>query len=68
MKPKRAPRFRPEPARMHSVYDGRRCIGFLLARGEHEVEAFDAHDKSLGTFASLKRAADAVSLTFQGAP
>jgi hypothetical protein len=50
---------------MFSIYDGRDCIGFLFARGEHEVEAFDADNKSLGRFSSLKRAADAVSITFQ---
>jgi len=61
LKSKRAPPFRPEPTRMLSVYDGRDCIGFLLIRGEHEVEAFDADSRSLGLFTSQKSAAAAVS-------
>jgi hypothetical protein len=62
MESKRAPPFRPEPARMLSVYDGRVCIGFLLHRGEYEVEAFDADSNSLGLFTSQESAAAAVSL------
>ena len=62
---KRAPPFRPKPARMLSVYDGRTCCGFLFCRGEHEVEAFDADNNSLGRFPSLKKAAAAVFTLFQ---
>jgi hypothetical protein len=65
MKTRRAPPFRPEPARMLSIYDGRDCIGFLLCGGEHKVEAFDFNDKSLGHFDSLKKAAAAVSMVFE---
>jgi hypothetical protein len=46
---------------MLSIYDGQRCIGFMVLRGKCGVEAFDADGNSLGTFADQKRAADAVS-------
>lgn len=35
---------------MLSVYDGRRCGGFVLARGRASFEAFDATEHSLGGF------------------
>jgi hypothetical protein len=44
-----------------SVYDGTRCLGFLLPRGKLGVEAYDRDDKSLGVFPNQKSAADAVS-------
>ena len=44
-----------------SVYDGSRCIGFMMPRGRQGVEAFDADDRSLGFFADQKSAADAIS-------
>jgi hypothetical protein len=46
-----------------SVYDGRRCLGFLLSRrdGVNGVEAYDADDRLLGTFPDQKSAADAIS-------
>jgi hypothetical protein len=44
-----------------SIYSGRRAIGFILARGKLDYEAFTADDRSLGTFASMKLAADALS-------
>jgi hypothetical protein len=43
-----------------AVYDGQTCLGFLLPRGKTGVEAFDADDRSLGTFPDLKSAADAI--------
>lgn len=43
-----------------AVYDGQTCVGFLLPRGKVGFEAFDAADKSLGTFPDMKSAADAV--------
>jgi hypothetical protein len=46
---------------MLSVYDGQRCIGFIIARGKTGVEAFDVNDRSLGIFASMKAAFVAVS-------
>jgi hypothetical protein len=42
------------------VYDGRRCLGFILARGKPGFEAFDADDKSVGLFPSQREAANAV--------
>jgi hypothetical protein len=47
--------------RLHAVYSGRVCIGFLLPRGRLGVEAFDADDHSLGIFPTVKAAADAIS-------
>jgi hypothetical protein len=44
-----------------AVYDGQICLGFLLPRGKTGVQAFDADDRSLGTFPDQKSAADAVS-------
>jgi hypothetical protein len=35
---------------MMSVHDGQACIGFLLQRGRHGVEAFDRDSRSLGAF------------------
>jgi hypothetical protein len=34
-----------------SVYDGRRCIVFVLARGKAGFEAFDRDEQSRGLFA-----------------
>ena len=33
-----------------SIYDGRQCVGFVLARGRVGFEAFDASEHSLGVF------------------
>jgi hypothetical protein len=38
-----------------SVYDGRTCIGFVLARGARGFEAFDAAEKSLGICARMRQ-------------
>jgi hypothetical protein len=46
-----------------AVYNGRRCAGFILARGKPGFEAFDADQRPLGVFATLREAADAVSAT-----
>jgi hypothetical protein len=43
-----------------SVFDGRRCAGFLLNRGVTGWEAFDADQKSLGVFPTRRDAADAI--------
>jgi hypothetical protein len=40
------------PFPMLSIYDGRQCVGFVLARGRAGYEAFNTDEKSLGTFAS----------------
>jgi len=37
-----------------------RCIGFVLARGQHRHEAFDAAENSLGSFSTAAAAANAV--------
>jgi hypothetical protein len=41
------------------VYDGRRCIGHVIGRGNTGFEAFNTDDKSLGLFPSMKDAATA---------
>jgi hypothetical protein len=42
------------------VYDGRQCLGHIIARGKLGFELFDADDKSLGLFPSQKEAAAAL--------
>ena len=42
------------------VYDGRQCLGHILARGKTGFEAFDPNDKSLGIFETQRRAANAL--------
>jgi uncharacterized protein DUF2800 len=42
------------------VLNGGACDGFLLSRGPRGVEAFDAAEKSLGTFPDVRSAATAV--------
>jgi hypothetical protein len=37
-------------APMISIYDGRSCIGFVLARGRRGYESFDASEYSFGVF------------------
>jgi hypothetical protein len=49
-------------ASLLSVYDGRRCVGFLLHRSLAGWEAFTADEKSIGTYPTQKAAADAISL------
>jgi hypothetical protein len=51
---------KPSATRPHSVYSGRECIGFLQTRGSTGYEAFNADDRSLGTFMSIGEAANAV--------
>jgi hypothetical protein len=46
---------------MLAVYSGQRCLGFILQRGQRGYEAFDVNDVSLGTFATDREAAIAVS-------
>jgi hypothetical protein len=45
---------------LQSIYNGRRCIGFLLLRGRRGVEALDSNTTSLGLFPTQKAAADAI--------
>jgi hypothetical protein len=44
-----------------SIYSGQLCIGHVLSRGPKGFESFDTNDKSLGTFSTMKLAADACS-------
>jgi hypothetical protein len=44
-----------------SVFDGRECVGFILARGRAGYQAFTADEKSLGLYPSQKQAADAIT-------
>ena len=48
------------PAPMLSVYSGRDCLGFILARGPRGFEAYDVDERSLGLFDNQRAAADAV--------
>jgi hypothetical protein len=43
---------------MLSVYDGRECVGFVLARGRRGFEAFTAAETSLGLFETRDAAVD----------
>jgi hypothetical protein len=43
------------------VYDGTACLGFILNRGPHGFEAVCRDEKTLGTYATQREAADAVS-------
>jgi hypothetical protein len=43
-----------------SVYSGSTCIGFVLGRGVSGFEAFDADQRSLGTYPSEREAVAAV--------
>jgi hypothetical protein len=48
------------PASMLSVYNGRDCVGFVLARGCAGFEAFDRDERGLGVFKTAPDAANAV--------
>jgi hypothetical protein len=46
---------------MVSVYDGQRCVGFVLSRGPKAgFEAFDANEVSVGFYSTQTAAADAI--------
>jgi hypothetical protein len=49
-----------KPAAMAPVFDGGRCIGFLLCRGEVGFESFDIDEVSIGLFSNEADAAAAV--------
>jgi hypothetical protein len=55
---KRLPSDKPT---LVSVYDGTTCLGCILGRGPDGFEAFDAVERSLGIFPTMKAAADAIS-------
>jgi hypothetical protein len=44
-----------------AIYDGRRCIGFVLFRGGSGYEAFRADQTSLGLFPTQYAAIDGIS-------
>ena len=46
--------------RMLSVYAGRTCVGFILARGKTGFEVFTADQKSLGIYPTQREAAAAL--------
>jgi hypothetical protein len=50
-----------KPPPLVSVYEGRQLLGFVLSRGPDGFEAFDSGERSLGIFATMKKAADAIS-------
>jgi hypothetical protein len=43
-----------------SFYDGRACLGFILARGRAGFEAFDSEERSLGVYGTQREAAAAI--------
>jgi hypothetical protein len=45
---------------MSYVYDGTRCLGFILKRGKLGFEAIDREETSLGTFQTQAAAANAI--------
>ena len=51
----------PRPPALSYVYDGRICLGHILARGPAGFEAFDHNDRSLGLHRTMTAAADAIS-------
>jgi hypothetical protein len=53
--------------RMISVMIGRACAGFLISAGPRGVEAYDANEKSLGTFPDAIEAATAVEKSVSSA-
>jgi hypothetical protein len=46
---------------LQTVYSGQVCIGFLLRRGRHGVEAFDHDSISLGIYPDQQAAAAAIT-------
>jgi hypothetical protein len=50
-------------AAMISIYDGRSCVGFVLARGRAGFEAFDAGERSLGVFETQNAAINKIQAT-----
>jgi hypothetical protein len=50
----------PRAVPLVSIYDGQRCLGFILARGKTGFEAFAADEQSLGLFQSQEGAVAAL--------
>jgi hypothetical protein len=44
-----------------SLYEGQRCVGFVLRRGKLGHEAFTADERSLGLFKTQNETAAAIS-------
>jgi hypothetical protein len=51
---------KPTTSPLLSVYSGRTCIGFILARGKLGFEAFNADQRSLGIYPTQREAAAAL--------
>jgi hypothetical protein len=49
------------PSPLSYVYDGRECLGFILARGKLGFEAIDRDERSLGFFQTQREAATAIT-------
>ena len=49
-----------QPLKLQSVFDGRCCIGHILARGRTSFEAFDSDQNSLGVFPTVQEAVAAI--------
>ena len=47
---------RPSP--LSSVYDGRICRGFVIARGKLGFEAFDSDERSFGVYPTQGRSGE----------
>jgi hypothetical protein len=60
-----SPQLQAEQLHWLAIYDGQQCVGHALSRGKLGVEAFDAEDRSLGIFHSLK---DAIAAFDWGRP
>jgi hypothetical protein len=43
-----------------SIYDGRECVGFILAHGKLGFEVFDRDERSIGVYPTQREAADAI--------
>ena len=56
-----AQRLNGHGIRSAAVYDGRACLGLILARGKFGFEAFDAEERSLGMFPTQREAMAAFS-------
>jgi hypothetical protein len=50
----------PTTSPLLSVYAGRECVGFILARGKLGFEAFTADQKTVGLFKTQREAAAAL--------
>jgi hypothetical protein len=42
------------------VYDGKQCVGHIIARGKLGHEAFDREERSLGMYETAAKAANAL--------